>query len=227
MYRFKKGFTLAEVLITLGIIGVVAALTLPALIASYQKQQTVTQLKKAYSALNQAVKLASLDYDEFEYKGSAQEDAKAYLEQYFLPYLKTVKVCIPIENCGIDWQDYKFLNGELTSTSMGIRATAIGAVLSDGSVFIVCPFGNYYPFYLDVNGKKGPNILGKDLFRFGRSDMIIPSEGIKLDGQGLSREELTAQLGTTSNGCSSGATGKYCGALIMHDGWEIRDDYPW
>jgi prepilin-type N-terminal cleavage/methylation domain-containing protein len=45
----KKGFTLAEVLITLGIVGVVATITLPSVIKNYQKRQTVTQLKKAYT----------------------------------------------------------------------------------------------------------------------------------------------------------------------------------
>lgn len=50
----KFGFTLAEVLITLGIIGVVAALTMPMLISEYQKQVTVTQLKKSYSVWSQA-----------------------------------------------------------------------------------------------------------------------------------------------------------------------------
>jgi len=44
----KKGFTLAEVLITLGIIGVVASLTIPTLMANYQKVQYVTGLKRAY-----------------------------------------------------------------------------------------------------------------------------------------------------------------------------------
>ena len=46
-----KAFTLAEVLITLGIIGIVAAMTLPILIGKYQKMQTATQLKKAYKRL--------------------------------------------------------------------------------------------------------------------------------------------------------------------------------
>jgi len=59
MYIYKKNaFTLAEVLITLGIIGVVAALTMPSLITNYQKKQTVVRLQKAYSALSQAVKLS-------------------------------------------------------------------------------------------------------------------------------------------------------------------------
>ncbi len=48
-----SGFTLAEVLITLGVIGLVAALTMPSLIAHYQKKVLVTQIKKAYSTLNE------------------------------------------------------------------------------------------------------------------------------------------------------------------------------
>ena len=51
----RKGFTLAEVLITLGIIGVVAALTIPTLINNYQKQEYVVGLKKAYAEFNQAL----------------------------------------------------------------------------------------------------------------------------------------------------------------------------
>ncbi len=50
----RVAFTLAEVLITLGIIGVVAAMTLPTLITSYKEKQRVTQLKKSYSVLQQA-----------------------------------------------------------------------------------------------------------------------------------------------------------------------------
>ena len=52
----KIAFTLAEVLITLGIIGVVAALTLPTLISNYKKQTYVTGLQKAYSVLNNMTK---------------------------------------------------------------------------------------------------------------------------------------------------------------------------
>ena len=52
-YR-KIAFTLAEVLITLAIIGVVAAMTLPTLIANYQKEVTAIQIKKSYSAWSQA-----------------------------------------------------------------------------------------------------------------------------------------------------------------------------
>lgn len=55
--NFKNAFTLAEVLITLGIIGVVAAMTLPTLIANYQKQVYVNQLKRTVSVLDNGFKL--------------------------------------------------------------------------------------------------------------------------------------------------------------------------
>lgn len=60
----KSGFTLAEVLIILGIIGVVASITIPMLIANYQKKQTVTKLQKAISVINQAYRLAYDDVGE-------------------------------------------------------------------------------------------------------------------------------------------------------------------
>ena len=58
----KLAFTLAEVLITLGIIGVVAAITLPTMIAKSKKRVVETQLKEYYSMMNQAFKLAENDY---------------------------------------------------------------------------------------------------------------------------------------------------------------------
>ena len=62
LYNKKfSGFTLAEVLITLGIIGIVAAMTIPALITKYQKQVAATQLKKHYSQLNQVLMRISDD----------------------------------------------------------------------------------------------------------------------------------------------------------------------
>ena len=59
----KIAFTLAEFLIILGIIGVVAALTLPSVIERHQKLETVTKLKKAYSTLSQAIERAKVDND--------------------------------------------------------------------------------------------------------------------------------------------------------------------
>ena len=65
--NLKNGFsgadiTVGEVLITLGVIGVVAAMTMPTLIKKYQQHVAVTQLKKAYTELNQAIKFSEAEY---------------------------------------------------------------------------------------------------------------------------------------------------------------------
>lgn len=59
---YSKGFTLAETLITLGIIGVVAAMTLPTLIQQHNNKVVETRLMKFYSSINQAIKMAEVDY---------------------------------------------------------------------------------------------------------------------------------------------------------------------
>ena len=71
----KKGFTLVEVLITLGIIGVVAAMTIPTLIANTQSQKFRSQFKKTISTLNQAVKMniAQQEWDFSSVKGGSGE----------------------------------------------------------------------------------------------------------------------------------------------------------
>src|SRR5699024_10510594 len=58
--NYQAAFTLAEVLVTLGLIGIVAAMTLPSLIGNYQKKQTAIRLKEAYSLLNQAIQQSEL-----------------------------------------------------------------------------------------------------------------------------------------------------------------------
>ncbi len=57
----KKGFTLAEVLITLGVIGIVAALTIPSLISNHNKSVTAARLSKAYNTVSNAIRLSEND----------------------------------------------------------------------------------------------------------------------------------------------------------------------
>lgn len=71
IFRQKSGFTLAEVLITLAIIGVVAAMTIPSLVQKYNERVRITQLKKVYSVLSNAYNLAVADYGPFENWGLA------------------------------------------------------------------------------------------------------------------------------------------------------------
>ncbi len=98
----KAAFTLAEVLITLGIIGVVAAMTLPTLISKYKANVVETSLKKFYSMANQAVNLSVAENGETKYWSfpnhtetdpainlNSMED---FYNKYFKKYLKVTKI---------------------------------------------------------------------------------------------------------------------------------------
>src|SRR5574344_1947497 len=90
-----SGFTLAEVLIVLGIIGVVVAMTLPTLINKVQKQEYVTALKKDYSQINQALNQMALDDAEAGNLASLFDDKNGYIAS-IKSHFKIVK------NCGFD-----------------------------------------------------------------------------------------------------------------------------
>lgn len=77
----KGAFTLAEVLITLGIIGVVAALTLPSLIQKYQEQVLENQLKKMYSTISQGIQKAMADDGVYRFSDTEFFQSCIYPEQ--------------------------------------------------------------------------------------------------------------------------------------------------
>lgn len=90
--NMKKAFTLAEVLITLAIIGIVAALTIPTLVQNYKKNRVETSLKKFYSVMNQAVILSNLEYGIIEDPSKYGEyDVDKWFKKYITKHLSTIK----------------------------------------------------------------------------------------------------------------------------------------
>src|SRR5574344_258447 len=102
-FRKAKGFTLAEVLIVLGIIGVIAAFTIPTLINSYQEKVVVTKVKKFYSLMNQAVALAKLENGDVDTWADADADYAIASNNYakiLEKSLKFTKKCYSEANSG-------------------------------------------------------------------------------------------------------------------------------
>ncbi len=172
----KAGFTMAEVLITLAIIGVVAALTIPTVVRNYQKTQTVTLLKKAYTQLFQAVNISEIEnssVDGWDYSLSA----KNFYERHLKGNLKVIKDYgnIATQSMGVVYQK---LNGDSASGYTIHGTWTYKIALSDGSIIFINPGSQeesfsgvagptkYYLFYIDTNGFKKPNRLGKDTFCF-------------------------------------------------------------
>ncbi len=233
-------FTLAEVLVTLGVIGVVAALTLPSVITNYQKKQTVVQLKKLYSTLSNASGLSQSENGEMrEWDNSLiNTDIKKYAETYYLPYFNRAKV--------VDWpsNDYtiKNLSGNQNLYSSGREKYVIE--LSNGQllIFSQTQMGQHYLWIFgDINGTKGPNKIGRDIFVFDGTNFTKDSNTryfVKFWGDSFSRSTLTSPDFEEDIPNNSGYScnkknkygrysGYYCGELIMQDNWEIRNDYPW
>lgn len=213
----NRGFTLSEVLITLGIIGVVAAMTLPQIVHNYKKQEVEAKLKKFYTTMSQAVKLSEVDNGPAYYwtKDARMSDeegviianptgALAFYERYLAKYLKLIA---------------EPKDGELL------------IALSDGSTMSM-RIGYCLDMHFDYNGKKGVNTLGVDKFDF----LLCTEEGYNA---GLSRNRQNpfdayfppycARTGCSRtqllNECKSNPL--YCSGLLMYDGWEIKDDYPY
>ncbi len=108
----KLGFTLAEVLITLAIIGVVAALTVPTVIRNYQERQTVTALKKFYTEISQAWARAQVENstpDTWNWGTGGDSASADKLIDYLAPYLKITKRCGGQSGC-FSPDTYKTLN---------------------------------------------------------------------------------------------------------------------
>lgn len=167
----KAAFTLAEVLITLGIIGVVAAMTMPSLIQNYQEKATVTKLKKCYSLVSQAY--VSILNDE---GGSDTLQAGDDLEmmEKFGKYLKYQKTCGRNKGCFPN-VTYKSVTGNGYSKWEDYTTDRSRAILTDGTLIMFNKSalwrgneGNYLyaQIYVDINGFKGPNQLGRDFFYF-------------------------------------------------------------
>ena len=218
-YNKKLGFTLAEVLITLGVLGIVAALTMPALITNYQKEQTTTHLKKTFSTLKQATEAAKVDYGDVKDWDYTLNEA-SFMRKYYAPYIKYTKIS---DRTRLEHED---LGG---TTRRFDRPTLH---MADGVVFSVL-FNRYMaqPFHIlvDLNGDRGPNKLGRDVFAFS-----IYNNELNTYSQYQNPFTRASALGAgTSGQCNREARGgvfgpgSYCSRVIELDNWTIKEEYPW
>ena len=240
----KAAFTLAEVLITLGIIGIVAAMTIPTLITKYEKKHTAARLADTFGMLANAAGLAQAQYGDVStwgfqkyYWSEIEGDVTVansnitteIVEKYFLPYLKISRNFgyAPLRNTGIS--EYKFPNGHVYFNS----GTSLYSVILQNGVIVYFMMNNGLNedetarvfsnllILMDVNGKKGPNMAGRDLFV---AQLDAKSNKFRMNGDGYSMTTLMNFCGYDS--AERNYRTLYCGALIKANGWKITDDYP-
>ena len=242
MKQKRAAFTLAEVLITLGIIGIVAALTLPMLTAHYRKRVIETRLKKFYSTINQAIEFSETQNGPKEHwahcingYGEKLSSCEEWYNIYLKNYLKTVDV------------------KHFESTNM----PATIAYFADGSAVVI---KNGYDFYFyprakdfnaerfssyDEDGNVQRADSGTKFFAFQFFPAHLNEDHIYHEGKGVEPyrvlrcqknedgvkecPQFTRELLLTDEkyGCNPTAQYKvYCTALIQMNNWQIPDDYP-
>ena len=184
----KAAFTLAEVLITLGIIGIVAAMTIPTLISEYQDKQFKTAYKKAYSDLNQVL-MSALAYNEMPYR-TGEYDINATTSEFAIikSGFKVSKQCDKntFYEC---WAKGDTLCGGSCSGGEGVDLDSGLPVPSNNAdnPFIDVSGRSWVPYWpfqniylVDTNGLAGPNRFGKDrwIFTFKDKDNARVSKGV-------------------------------------------------
>ena len=217
----KNSFTLAEVLITLGVIGIVAALTLPTVIQHHKKQEATARLKKFVSTMEQAIMLSELDNgpagdwekqdivwedrDENKVDSAAQNELiNKFYARYLKKYLKTVK----IDEVAPDEKSHSMI-----------------IYFADGSTAKFYN-GACIDIQFDVNGNKNPNSSGKDIFTF---LLCIEKSKLKtfhpISNKAFGTYYEFEKREEALNECA--AQNSHCTNLLQFDNWEFKDDYPY
>ena len=211
----KIAFTLAEVLITLGIIGVVAAITMPTLINNYQKKAAITAAKKAYSTLSQAY--TQLVNDNGEGLSVCSINNSECLGKLFAPYLKSLngngKLYTPssekAEGC---WEDDDI--GMVNETHYCF--SAVDGISYDFDMEYQEANKKQALIYVDINGLKRPNKFGKDRFAFiVLNSTLLPAKDFL--GQDYYTSATTCDDGKAANNGSTAYSNAGCAYKYIYE----------
>ena len=220
-YRFRPAFTLAEVLITLGIIGVVAALSIPHLITSYQKIYVESHVKKFYSTLNNALKLSAAENGDpsgwvVRDKNYSHQEMHKILDTYISPYYKHGSV----------WDNPQSSSGQyFIATEMVFGGVMLINIDKNGMDILYKPFDNKFR-----TTKNSP----RNKFQFQLSKYVSDkNKGVNspdfVEPYIFNWKGTNADLKNNATwGCRKGCTNcGYCTKMLQLNGWKIPKDYPW
>lgn len=233
--KLYKAFTLAEVLIVLGIIGIVAELTIPVLVSDYKKQVYVAQLQNMTSFLTNGFKqiIVNSDCSDLACTGIMSNSANTVVDNIQAANVfKISNVCHMFGTGCHDQQTYR-----LDNTSSGIFNTNRHSMIkfNDGSVLSIyntssdCTRNvgnNQYSAtcnmdgYMDVNGEKPPNTLGRDIFQYYLSKYgnILPA-GVSDDTY---MKYWNDTVGNPTYNCVIGSgRGSTCFGRVFEEGWRM------
>lgn len=205
----RKALTIGELLVTMTIIGVIATLVLPGFLKDYHKKIYTTKLKKVYETLENAINQACVD-NNVSYLGQTKYalTGKANQEEFLKTYFKKAS-----SNAAFPFAStYKIINTGASGSS-GIETDSAYAKLASGeAIAISCSPYTYNGttkqeciVSVDTNSTAGPNIGGRDFFRF------------RID---TTNNKIMSH--NTSNDCGNDQYGHGCFTKIIEDNWTMN-----
>lgn len=228
----KHAFTLAEVLIAMTVIGIVAVMTIPALINSYQKDEYISTLHKFYNELDQAVQRQLTDTNAEDLIQSGLT-TQAAIETWTTKYFKINKSCTGQSDnattCLGDIAGYKKLHSNVNFVSE--RKSGNFYALANGAVIRPRYKTNNDPncimaILIDVNGGKKPNTLGRDVFfvyvyNNGGIDDSLDNTNITIDAP-MSKADRTTAFADCTSSSADNTLVHGCFGQILQDNWEMK-----
>ena len=224
----KKGFTLAEMLIVLAIVGIVAAITVPLVISKANNAKFISALQKASNTLTNVVNTAQSDVkmESWEFNFPTE----TLVNTYILPYLNIAKNCGMGTGGGCFANNYEFKDGT-QDTDYDNSSDYYKFITGDGISIAIkgiqgCTTGNpsvCIEYIVDVNGMDPPNKWGKDVHSFqtlANLNAVVPYGTFNQYNELTKKWEFEEPETITQN-CIEG-DGKYCTIKIINDGWQIN-----
>jgi len=214
---------LAEVLITLAIIGVIAAITIPSVVANHQKKELETRFAKSYKTLMHAVNMAIAEHggiENWDWKDTyTKEEEGAFVKKYFAPYLNIMEFC-PYDNSSTKC----YPSDSTTARPEIMLADGTSLRFNFAKNCLTNKNARCLGFDIDTNGFRKPNKAGYDRLAFN----FYPTTG-EVVPYGVNKNAFNEETGEYEKytydeliGCETSSNPWNCTARIVMDGFKIN-----
>lgn len=224
MKKARRAFTLAELIIVIAIVGIIAAVTIPLVSSNSQKLQSISALQKANNTFTNMVNQSQVNTKMESWNFNT--DTETFVKEYFLPHVSVAKDCgMTDEGCFAD----SYASANTGGSSVGNDYYKV--MLSDGIGMAVkltpgCTDSNpseCVTFIVDTNGTKKPNRWGKDVFEYqilANLSTVVPYGSFTQYNEDTNKWEATEDDDVTTKCLSSDE--RYCALKIINDGWQMN-----
>lgn len=202
-----KAFTLAEILITMGIVGVIAALTVPDLVSDYQNKAMAVKARKSVNDFETTLDQYLTAEGKQRFSQTTVITSKN-LDSFVKENFRVIKTCSAKSSGCFASENYISIDNK---TSAKFECSKQSYILADSSAICISPayMGTMYVITnisIDVNGPAEPNIGGRDMFSFAYGNILAQKDEV---------------LGGNATNCEKSYTGAGCIAKLQQNNWKM------